>query len=105
MNVKFNSGSIGNINYFSNGNKNYQKEQLDVFAGGKIYQIKNFLKLKTWGSSTLKTMRNFKQDKGQKDCVDAFINAIDNSSASPISFDDIYEVQKWILYANKKICN
>ncbi len=105
LNVKFNSGSIGNINYFSNGNKNYQKEQLDVFAGGKIYQIKNFLKLKTWGSSTLKTMRNFKQDKGQKDCVDAFINAIDNSSASPISFDDIYEVQKWILYANKKICN
>ena len=50
-------------------------------------------------------MRNFKQDKGQKDCVDAFINAIDNSSASPISFEDIYEVQKWILYANKKSWN
>lgn len=105
LNVKFNSGSIGNINYFSNGNKNYQKEQLDVFAGGKIYQVKNFLKLKTWGSSTLKTMRNFKQDKGQKDCVDAFINAIDTSCASPISFEDIYEVQKWILYANKKSWN
>ena len=103
LNVKFNDGSIGNINYFANGNKNYQKEQLDVFAGGRIYQIRNFLKLKTWGSSTLKTMRNFKQDKGQKLCVNEFINAVDSSSESPISFEDIYEVQKWILYANKKI--
>ena len=48
-------------------------------------------------------MRNFKQDKGQKLCVSEFINAVDSSSESPISFEDIYEVQKWILYANKKI--
>tara|TARA_Y100000746_G_C15458393_1_gene430287 strand:- start:199 stop:2331 length:2133 start_codon:yes stop_codon:yes gene_type:complete len=103
LNVKFNNGSIGNINYFSNGNKNYQKEKLDVFAGGRIYQIRNFLKLKTWGSSTLKTIRNFKQDKGQKDCINEFINAVKSSSESPISFEDIYEVQKWLLYANKKV--
>ena len=57
----------------------------------------------SWGSSTLKTMRNFKQDKGQRLCINEFINAVDSSSESPISFDDIYEVQKWILYANKKI--
>ncbi len=103
LNVKFSDGSIGNVNYFANGNKSYQKEQLDVFTGGKIYQIRNFLKLKTWGSSTLKSIRNFKQDKGQKLCVEEFINSVDNSFESPISFEEICEVQKWILYANKKI--
>ena len=102
LNVRFKNGSIGNINYFSNGNKKYPKEQLEVFAGGKIYQINNFLRLKAWGSSNLNTIRNFRQDKGQENCVKAFIHSVQNSSKSPISFDQLYEVQKWILLANKK---
>ena len=102
LNVKFKNGSIGNINYFANGNKKYPKEQLDVFAGGKIYQINNFLKLKSWGSSTFNTIRNFRQDKGQENCVNSFINSVQNSSKSPISFNELYEVQKWILLANEK---
>ena len=102
LNVKFFDGSIGNINYFANGNKKYPKEKLEVFTEGKIYQINNFLELKAWGSPTFTSKRNFKQNKGQKNCVFEFINAIENSSISPISFEEIYEVQKWILYANKK---
>ena len=38
-----------------------------------------------------------------KSQINEFVNAVYSSSESPISFDDIYEVQKWILYANNKI--
>ena len=105
LNVEFEDGSIGNINYFSNGSKKFQKERLEVFAGGRIYQIQNFQKLKVWGSSNLKSVRKLTQDKGQKSCIELFIDSIKNAKETPIPFEDIYEVQKWLLLANKKNCS
>ena len=49
--LKFENGSIGNVNYFANGNKKYPKEKLEIFTSGRIYQINNFCNLKTWGIS------------------------------------------------------
>ena len=103
LNMKFENGSIGNINYFSNGNKKFQKERLEVFTSGRIYQIQNFQKLKVWGSPNLKTVRKLNQDKGQKECIDSFIESIKNSTLSPIPFIEMYEVHKWLLFAHKKI--
>lgn len=102
LNIEFQDGSIGNINYFSNGNKKFQKERLEVFADGRIYQILNFQKLKVWGSPNLKTVRKLTQDKGQKVCIELFLDSIKNSKKTPILFEEIYEVQKWLLLANKK---
>ena len=102
LNVKFENGSIGNINYFSNGNKKFQKERLEVFTSGRIYQIENFQKLKAWGSPNLKTVRKLNQDKGQKKCLDVFIESIKNATLSPIPFIEMYEVHKWLLFAHKK---
>ena len=39
---------------------------MEVFADGKIIQIENFLKLKSWGFSRNINIRRLKQDKGQK---------------------------------------
>jgi len=103
LNMKFENGSIGNINYFSNGNKKFQKERLEVFTSGRIYQIQNFQKLKVWGSPNLNTVRKLNQDKGQKECIDSFIESIKNSTLSPIPFIEMYEVHKWLLFAHKKI--
>ena len=41
LNIKFENGSIGTINYFSNGCKGYPKENLDIFCSGKIFKIEN----------------------------------------------------------------
>ena len=98
----FENGSIGNINYFANGNKKYQKEKLEIFTSGRIYQINNFCNLKTWGTSKLKNIRRLNQDKGQKACISEFINAIKNSTQSPISFDEICDLHKFLFLANKK---
>ena len=101
INIKFENGSIGNINYFSNGNKKFPKERLEIFSSGRIYQVDNFVKLKTWGSPQIKNIRRFNQEKGQKACIDAFIDSIENGKKSPIPFEEICDLHRWLLEANK----
>ena len=100
--IKFENGSIGNVNYFANGNKKYPKEKLEIFTSGRIYQINNFINLKTWGAPNLKNIRRISQDKGQKACISEFISAIKNSMKSPIPFEEICDLHKFVFLANKK---
>ena len=95
--LSFVDGSIGTINYFSNGSKTFPKERMEVFTDGKIIQIENFLKLKSWGFSRNINIRRLKQDKGQKKCVSSFLNSIKTNSPSPIPVNEIFEIQEWIL--------
>ena len=86
IHLEFEDGSIGCINYFSNGSKSFPKERLDVFSSGRVLQLDNFRKLKGWGAVlTCKKMEFMKQDKGQKACASTFINAIRNREPSPDS--------------------
>ena len=58
--LKFKNGSIGVINYFSNGNKAFPKERLEVFSGNSIICLTNFRKLEAWGIKSFKSKRSFK---------------------------------------------
>ncbi|HEX7413139.1 MAG TPA: bi-domain-containing oxidoreductase [Bacteroidia bacterium] len=90
INLQFENGSIGNISYFSNGNKNLDKEYLEVFSGGQVIAITDFKEMQTFGSSK-KTDSLSKQDKGHKLEVNAFLHAIANPKIGEvISFDEIY---------------
>ena len=70
---------------------------MEVFADGKIIQIENFLKLKSWGFSRNINIRRLKQDKGQNNCISSFLNSIKTNSPSPIPVNEIFEIQEWIL--------
>ena len=48
------------------------------------------------------SIRRLNQDKGQNACISEFINAIKNSTQSPISFDEICDLHKFLFLANKK---
>ena len=98
MNISFEDGSIGTIHYFSNGNKKYQKERIEVFSNNEIFSLNNFKNLDIWNSrSGHKKINNFRQDKGQKYCTSAFINAIRSGGEHPIPINEIFEVQRKIL--------
>ena len=91
--LSFANGSIGTVNYLANGNKGFPKERLEVFCGGSIAQVDNFRSLKTYGWRDLKSQRLWRQDKGQANCTQAFVNAIESGSSSElISFDELFEV-------------
>lgn len=91
--LRFKDGSIGSINYLANGSKAFPKERLEVFCGGGILELDNFRSLKGFGWQGFKSERLWRQDKGQKTCVQAFVDAIDSGNADKlIAFDELVEV-------------
>lgn len=103
INLQFLDGSCGVINYLTNGSKSYPKETIEVFSGGKILRLSNFKKLEGWGWSGFKKMSLFRQDKGQKRCVQEFVSAIENNMPSPIPVEEIFEVSEVTIKVAKGI--
>lgn len=90
----FADGSIGTVHYFANGNKAFPKERLEVFASGRVLQLDNYRKLTGFGWPNFRKMNLWRQDKGQKACAKAFVEAIEGSAPVPIPFDEIFEVSR-----------
>ena len=87
--LQFENGSIATISYFSNGNKNLDKEYLEIFGAGQVITIHDFKEMDIYGSSK-KSSSLAKQDKGHKQEVAVFLEAIAKGKASPIAFEEIY---------------
>ena len=101
----FADGSFGTINYLANGAASFPKERIEAFAGGKVLQLDNFIKLKGYGWPNFKKMNLWKQDKGQNACAAAFLNAIETGSATPISAEEIFEVARVTIEATEQLRN
>ena len=101
LNISFKNGSMGVINYFSNGNSKFPKERLEIFTDRKIFKLENFLRLKTWGLNRNINKRTLYQDKGQYNCVKDFLKSIESGTGSPIPISEIFEVQRFLLSALK----
>jgi len=94
ISLKFVDGSIGTIHYFANGSRSFPKERIEVFADGRVLQLDNFRKLTGFGWPGFKKMNLWRQDKGQKACVQAFVQAVAESAGAPIPIDEILEVSR-----------
>ncbi|MFM8532731.1 MAG: bi-domain-containing oxidoreductase [Acidimicrobiia bacterium] len=92
--LAFRDGSIGTVHYFANGTKAFPKERLEVFAEGRVLQLDNFRKLRGFGWPGFRKMNLWSQDKGQKACAKAFVDAVAGRAEAPIPFDEIIEVAK-----------
>lgn len=92
--LRFKNGSIGNINYFANGTKSFPKERLEVFSSGRVLLLDNFKVLTGYGWPKFKKYALWKQDKGQKNCVEAFLKAASGLAPPPIPFHELLEVAK-----------
>lgn len=92
--LQFEDGSIGTIHYFANGNRALAKERLEVFVSGKVLQLDNFRSLRGWGWKGFKKMKLWRQDKGQKACAQAFVDAISKGGTVPIPLEEVLEVSR-----------
>lgn len=90
----FNDGSVGTIHYLANGNASFPKERVEVFCAGRILQLDNFRRLRGYGWQGFKSLNLWRQDKGQKACVQAFVSSIQSGEATPIPFDELLEVSR-----------
>jgi predicted dehydrogenase/threonine dehydrogenase-like Zn-dependent dehydrogenase len=93
------NGSIGTVHYFANGSKDFAKERVEVFVDGKIMQVDNFKNLSFYGFKGAKNISLWAQDKGHKNCVQAFVDAIEKGGEAPIAAEEIFEVARASLRA------
>lgn len=92
LGLTFADGSIATIHYFANGDRRVPKERIEVYQEQRIYRLTNFRRLEGFGSR-LKG-RSRRQDKGQKGCVEAFLEAVRAGGPDPIPFSELEEVSR-----------
>ncbi len=91
LSLEFESGSIANVNYFSNGHSRIPKERVEIYVNGKVIVIENFRKATFYGYGQ-RNRRTFVQDKGNQTCVTSFIQSLKDGAVPPIPFEQLYEV-------------
>ena len=94
ISLTFENGSMGSIHYLANGGKSFPKERLEVFCENAVLQLNNFRKLQGFGWDGFSKMNLWSQDKGQKNCVNAFMDTVREGGKNPIPQDEIFEVAR-----------
>jgi predicted dehydrogenase/threonine dehydrogenase-like Zn-dependent dehydrogenase len=88
--VKFQNSSSGTITYVTTGNPRYPKETLDAAGGGRSARLENFQKAAVWvGRKQSTTRSRGGQDKGQRNEVARFVEAIQTGGPMPISLESL----------------
>lgn len=96
IHLKYENGSLGVLNYFSNGHKSYSKERVEVYYQNKNLILDNFRKLDGYGfgngfsSKILKT----KQDKGHYNQFSLLKDQWESGLKPIIPFDEIVNTTK-----------
>lgn len=84
--VKLNDGSVGNINYFANGDRSFPKERIEVYGGGCVAVLDDFRQLEMWSAGKRKVVKRLSQDKGFDQELRAFTEAASNGDEMPIAW-------------------
>ena len=92
--LSFEDGSVGVINYLANGGKAFPKERIEVFSNDAVLQLNNFRELRGFGFKGFNKFKTIRQNKGQKECVSAFVNSVTSGSMAPIPMQEILEVSR-----------
>jgi predicted dehydrogenase/NADPH:quinone reductase-like Zn-dependent oxidoreductase len=88
----FADGSVGTVNYFSNGSKSYPKEMLEVFSDGRVLRMENFRQTLGYGFKGFKKFKTSRQDKGHGAEVAAFVEAVAKGGAPLIPFGELSNI-------------
>jgi predicted dehydrogenase/threonine dehydrogenase-like Zn-dependent dehydrogenase len=85
----FENGSIGSIQYFSNGSKSMPKEYFEVHAHGQSAVMHDYRQAVIYSGGKPINKKLFVQDKGQAEEVRLFIEAIQKGLPTPVAPEDI----------------
>ena len=93
MTFTFPDGSIGVVDYLANGDKSFPKERVEVFSGGLVAVLDDFVSLRTVRDGKKKDERGA-QDKGHVNEWKAFARSIREGGEPPISYEQMIGVTK-----------
>ncbi|HSM71756.1 MAG TPA: bi-domain-containing oxidoreductase, partial [Anaerolineales bacterium] len=93
MRFTFPDGSIGVVDYLANGDKSFSKERVEVFCGGQVAVLDDFVSLQITKDGKRKETKGA-QNKGWKEEMAAFAEAIQSGSEPPIPYEQLIGVTK-----------
>ncbi|HQV93804.1 MAG TPA: bi-domain-containing oxidoreductase [Anaerolineales bacterium] len=93
MTFTFPDGSIGVVDYLANGDKSVPKERVEVFCGGMIAVLDDFISLQITKDGKMKEERGA-QDKGWVNEWKAFVKSIREGGEPPIPYKQLIGVTK-----------
>jgi len=93
MTFTFADGSIGVVDYLANGDKSMPKERLEVFCGGMVAVLDDYVSLTTVKNGRKET-KSGAQDKGWRAEMAAFAESIKSGKEPPIPYEQIIAVTK-----------
>jgi len=102
MTFTFPDGSIGVVDYLANGDKSLPKEHVEVFCGGKIAILDDFVSLQTVEDGKKKEVSNA-QNKGHVNEWKAFVQTIREGGEPPIPYEQLIGVTKSTFAAVESI--
>jgi predicted dehydrogenase len=103
MTFTFPDGSIGVVDYLANGDKSFPKERVEVFCGGQVSVLDDFVSLQTVRDGR-KNMAKGAQDKGHVAEWKAFATSIREGGEPPIPYEQLIGVTKSAFAAVESIC-
>ena len=92
--MNFADGSVGTVNYFSNGSKSYPKEMLEIFSDGRVLRMENFCEILGYGFKGCTKFKTSRQDKGHGAEVAAFVEAVARGSEPLIPFAELANISR-----------
>lgn len=93
MTFTFPDGSIGIVDYLANGDKSFPKERVEVFCGGSVAVLDDFVSLETIRDGR-KSRIKMAQDKGHVNEWKAFVRSLREGGAPPIPYEHLFGVTK-----------
>lgn len=94
ISLTFSNGSFGTLHYLANGGPSFPKERIEAFVAGRTLQLDNFRTLRGFNWPGFRKAKLLRQQKGQTNCVQAFVRAIEQGSGSPIPDEQLFEVSR-----------
>jgi polar amino acid transport system substrate-binding protein len=83
--LKFSDGSIGTVHYLAIGDKSFPKERVEIFGGGAVAVLDDFKSGTITRNGAASKLGGGAQDKGHREEVRRYINALLQKQAAPIS--------------------
>lgn len=93
MTFTFPDGSIGVVDYLANGDKSFPKERVEVFCGGMVAVLDDFVSLQTIRDGRKKEERGT-QNKGHVAEWKAFAKVIREGGEPPIPYEQLIGVTR-----------
>jgi predicted dehydrogenase len=98
MTFTFLDGSIGVVDYLANGDKSFPKERVEVFCGGQVAVLDDFVSLQITRDGKMKEEK-LAQDKGWINEWKVFTKAIREGGEPPIPYEQLIGVTQSTLAA------